>query len=370
MKANNFITINGKRYDAKTGKLLDSTVPKKNQPAATGNPAKSATKSDPKKAEAHKIAISTVETITKPTRPARAAAAKAKSHIHRSKTLNRSAVKAPILSEIYKSKATASRSEANKIATRTQTEVRLEKAKQIARSEAIHKFHNSPKKREAQSNLKENKQQTVDKEAIKKEAAISTRHDLTNHIKQRHNFSGDRRKKPQVSFAHASTAKPVIVSKSNHKKSHRGLVRFATAGLALLLIAGYVAYLNVPMLSMRVAANRAGIAANMPHQPSGYSLNGPIAYNNGQVQINFKSNSDDRNFSVTQQKSSWDSDALLAHNVKPRSEKYTTYQDSGLTVYVLEDGSATWVNAGKLYSLDGQNAQLDSQQILDLATSM
>lgn len=157
--------------------------------------------------------------------------------------------------------------------------------------------------------------------------------------------------------------------KKKAKKSRVGT--FATAGLVALLITGYVAYLNIPSISMKVAANRAGFAASMPgYQPSGYSLNGPIAYSPGQVTVNFASNTDDRKFSLRQQPTTWDSNALLENYVTKQSGDYLTYQDQGLSIYIFNGTSAAWVNGQKMYIIEGDNSQLDTDQILKLATSV
>lgn len=153
------------------------------------------------------------------------------------------------------------------------------------------------------------------------------------------------------------------------QRKHASFIGFATTALTALILVGYVAYLNVPTLSMKIAASRAGFAATLPsYKPAGYSFNGPISYSPGQVTIDFKSNVDQRKFSITQQPTSWDSQALLENYVSKKSPPYT-WQDSGLTLY-FTDGEATWVNAGKMYKLDTKGSQLGIEQISKLATSM
>ncbi len=185
-----------------------------------------------------------------------------------------------------------------------------------------------------------------------KEALIKHRLDQAHSAKQHH----------KVATQHAH---------SSRKQRRAKTASLATGALAVIVLAGYVAYLNVPSISMKLATSQAGFAATMPGQtPSGYSLNGPIAAETGQVTINFASNTDDRGFAITQQPSTWDSQALLENYVSQKTAQHTTYQDRGLTVYVFEGDNAAWVNAGKLYKLDGKNSSLSSAQILSLATSM
>jgi hypothetical protein len=147
------------------------------------------------------------------------------------------------------------------------------------------------------------------------------------------------------------------------------LAAILTTTLALLVLGGYLTYMNLPMLSMQVAANRAGVHATLPsYRPDGYGLNGPITYTPGEVTINYKSTTNDNNFKVTQKPSNWDSQGLLDNYVTRQTENYLTFQESGVTVYTFGNHAA-WVNGGIVYTLDG-NASLSSDQVLRLAKSM
>ena len=87
--------------------------------------------------------------------------------------------------------------------------------------------------------------------------------------------------------------------------------------------------------------------------------------------INFGSNTDDRHFTIQQQPSSWDSEALKENFVaKESNAEPLTYNDRGLTIYLYNGGDAAWVDGGRFYSIKAGNSQLDTNQILDLATSM
>ena len=165
-------------------------------------------------------------------------------------------------------------------------------------------------------------------------------------------------------------AKPAKVKKQSFMKRHPRALSIGTASLALVLLAGYLTYINLPTISVRVAAAQAGIAATYPsYQPSGYSLNGPVAYSNGQVSMKFAANVGPQDFTVNQAKSTWDSSALLNNYVQPESKgDYTTYNDSGLTIYVYGTDAA-WVNGGILHTIQG-DAPLTNDQIRHIATSM
>lgn len=165
-------------------------------------------------------------------------------------------------------------------------------------------------------------------------------------------------------LAHAKTE-----TKAPKQPRRRGL-NIAAASFGILLLAGYFTYINMPNLSVRVAAAQAGINASFPeYRPIGYSLNGPVAYQDGEVSMKFKSNTGPVAFSLNQAKSSWDSAALLEKFVSPQSKsKYATYNDGGLTIYTYGTNAA-WVNGGVLYTIEG-DATLSNEQIRRIATSM
>ena len=139
--------------------------------------------------------------------------------------------------------------------------------------------------------------------------------------------------------------------------------------LSLLILGGYLTYINLPNISMKVAATRAGVHAEFPnYKPDGYSLNGPITYSPGQVTINYKANTNDNAYKLTQKASNWDSQAVLDNYVSKQTGNYLTFQDHGLTIYTFNN-KAAWANGGMLYTIEG-TASLSSDQILRLATSM
>lgn len=150
----------------------------------------------------------------------------------------------------------------------------------------------------------------------------------------------------------------------------RRSLRIASISLAAILIGAYFTYLNMPALSTRIAATQAGINAAYPtYQPSGYSLNGPVAYEKGSVVMNFSSNGSSEKFALTQTQSNWDSSAVLENYVKPNSnDKYTTDTVNGLTIYTYNTTSV-WVNGGILYTVTG-DAHLAPGQVQKLATSL
>ena len=126
----------------------------------------------------------------------------------------------------------------------------------------------------------------------------------------------------------------------------------------------------MPNLSVRVAAAQAGIDATYPsYRPDGYKLNGPVAYNQGEVSMKFAANAGPQDFTIVQSKTNWDSSAAKENYVKPKwGDNVMQYTEHGLTIYA-HDGDAAWVNNGILYTIDG-DAPLSASQIRGIATSM
>lgn len=177
----------------------------------------------------------------------------------------------------------------------------------------------------------------------------------------------------QEAIAEAMKKAPAKHEKNNVMPKKKRFSRFASvasASLALLLLGGYFTYLNMPSLSVRVAAAQAGLEASYPeYKPDGYKLTGPIAYTEGQVSMKFAANAGPQNYTIDQSKSSWDSSAVLDNYVKKKAgENYIIYNERGLTIYTF-DGNAAWVNGGILYTISG-DAPLSSDQIRRIATSM
>jgi hypothetical protein len=148
------------------------------------------------------------------------------------------------------------------------------------------------------------------------------------------------------------------------------LVTILSSTLALLVLGGYLTYITLPSISLRVAASRAGVNANMPeYKPDGYRLDGPITYSPGEVVISYKSNTNEETgYKLVQKATNWDSQAVLDNYVAKLTDNYLTFQERGVTVYTFGN-KAAWVNGGLLYTIDG-NAGLSSDQILRVATSL
>ncbi len=89
----------------------------------------------------------------------------------------------------------------------------------------------------------------------------------------------------------------------------------------------------------------------------------------GRVQINFKSTTNDDEFKLVQVNSNWDSESLLTNYVKDKSKgHYQIDNERGISVYSYKNGGA-WVSGGILHIIEG-TAQLGPDQIKRIASSL
>lgn len=174
----------------------------------------------------------------------------------------------------------------------------------------------------------------------------------------------------QAALATSAAPKSTHSQKPSAAKRRRNKTLIITGSIILLLgLAGYVAYLNLPSLSVQVAAAQTGVDASYPHYtPDGYSLVTPVTADGDTVRMSFSSNSGIAGFTITQTKSNWDSSAVQDDVQRASDGQYLTTKDRGLTIYT-HNGKAAWVNKGILYRIDGE-AKLSSDQIQKIATSL
>lgn len=154
------------------------------------------------------------------------------------------------------------------------------------------------------------------------------------------------------------------------KKMKFGLKRVAlafTCATAAVFAIVYFVNLNMPDLQFRAAA--AQFNATYPNYiPYNYSPT-EIVSENGITTITFKHIQKDEAFSVTEEHSSWDSNALLNNYVKEKyGDDYTVVRERGLTIYISKSDAA-WVNGGIVYKLETKKGSLSKKQISDIAVS-
>ncbi|MDO4870760.1 MAG: DUF4367 domain-containing protein [Candidatus Saccharibacteria bacterium] len=157
----------------------------------------------------------------------------------------------------------------------------------------------------------------------------------------------------------------VARSKNNFIKRHLSTL---IGTFTIVLLGAYLTYLNLPNISIRIAASQAGIDAKYPeYKPSGYNISKLPSTNDNQVTVEYRNNQ--QILTLTQQASSFDSKTILENIVKKYAgEAYETDQTKGLTIYSYNNQS-TWINGGILYTL-AYNSTLSRDQISKIATSL
>ena len=181
---------------------------------------------------------------------------------------------------------------------------------------------------------------------------------------------------PSAIEAAVSHAQPKLKKTPAHHRVARKLrikprtLSISAAIMAFLLLGGFFAYNNTANLSMRVAAMKSNVSGTLPgYKPAGFALSGPIKYQPGEIVVAYRSNSDARHYEITQKASNWDTDALRENFVVPMKLSYQTIQEKGKTIYLYDDASATWVDGGVWYKIEGAS-QLNTEQVLDIANSL
>ena len=167
-----------------------------------------------------------------------------------------------------------------------------------------------------------------------------------------------------------------VKSKSKVKKVEkmhfgfgRVLLALSCAAAAVFAIA-YFVNLNMPDVSMRVAAMQTGINPSYPNYvPRDYGVSS-ITSEEEKITLVFNNSATGGSFTLTEENSSWDSNALLSNFVKPEyGDSYTIVREQGLTIYV-NGSNATWVNGGMLYKIKTTSGTLTNKQIRSIAVSL
>jgi len=337
------IQINGRTYDAITGRLVSASAPAPKPKAKAKNiPHRAGTSIE-----------GVVRGRTAPTNSRRPAAKAVHAKPKKAHTLHRSVVHRAKSAE--RQTAQSRPEQAAATSGHEPDQQRLVRAKRFHKSRAISKFGpGTAVPSQPQAPIAEPEPAVV----VPSAEPLSAKEELiARHL-------------AQVAATSSAQPKP----KASHrvkqwlKQPRRGTVLATTASAVLLV--GYITYINIPNMALRVAASRAGFAAHLPgYQPAGFHFNGPVAYQPGEITVSYAS-ADERSYTITQKESNWDSQTLLDH-IEPQAELYpATYQESGLTIYVYDGEVATWVNAGVWYTVDNEAGQLTTEQMLKIAASL
>lgn len=126
---------------------------------------------------------------------------------------------------------------------------------------------------------------------------------------------------------------------------------------------------NVFNLSVVNAAKSAGLEISAsPKVPNGYELT-DIVSEDGKMSLKYSNPANKTSFTLIEERSSWDSNALLSNFVKPNyGADYSIVREQGITIYI-NDSNAAWVNGRIVHKIVAEPGTLTKKQIRSIATS-
>jgi hypothetical protein len=138
--------------------------------------------------------------------------------------------------------------------------------------------------------------------------------------------------------------------------------------IGLVLLGAFLWQANATDIQVKLASLRAGLTASVPgFVPGGWSKAQSLQASEGGV--SYELVKDGKSLKIEQQKTDWDSQAVLEQYVLKRSTDYLALQSQGLTIYMFGDNQAAWVNQGTLYTLSGDHG-IEQDDIIRMATSL
>lgn len=309
---------------------------------------------------------------------------RATSSLQRATTLKRSTVKNPIKTGVL----STTKNHKSSVSTKLQTNTASNRANKVnssitnrtpaasTRSPLITKFNHKPSITQPKTTrLAQPKSSSISSVKAIKKPTSTTKINKATHRQSRPSLS-TKELLIAKKFAELDAEKAIREqTKSKQKAKSNKYIKTPTilvSVIAIVLISVYAVYLSIPNIALKVASHRAGFTASLPHYlPAGFKFENPVQYKSGQIIMTFNSKSDGRSYALTQQPTQWDSESVFENYVKPQSNKPPyTIQNSGLTIYIYDNNSAAWVNGGKFFAINGKNAQLSIQQLQNIATSL
>lgn len=353
VKMASIIEFNGRKYDSLTGKALSSAKSTFEQidikKVFKPEPAKSI---DGVSAEVRKIAIKTDFDETKPPVSKPAAAGRKlverKRRAEKPKTLMRSSVKKPRHKPDPEHKPPAR--------VGLYKELRRERARRarhMPKSTSIAKFSKAAAARKPQTVFKkESLPVALPPVSSSISEAVSTVSSQTHHL------AGKLEQAVQSAESHLEV---LADDKLKSRKSRR--LAYALASFTSVFLIGFAVYQAVPFVQVKMASSKAGFNASLPdYAPSGYGLENNLESENGMVTMTYSAEENSKKYMITQMPSQWNSDSLLNSYVLPTGSQFKRIDENGQTVYLYnEERSATWLDNGIWYRLDGANNFSDDQ---------
>ncbi len=227
-------------------------------------------------------------------------------------------------------------------------------------------------------------QNSVNKKMQERTAQSQTTSIQTNSMVSRISAQELKEQAIKKALASASSMKPVenstLVSEARPSKKkktkehiHFGMGRIVLAlscAAAAVFAIVYFVNLNMPDISLRVAAMQTGMDPTYPNYvPRDFSVSS-ITSEESEIMIEFTNSNTNTDFQLVEEKSSWDTNALESNYVKSTyGENYTVVREQGLTIYI-SGSNAAWVNGGMAYKINADNGVLTNKQIRAIATSL
>lgn len=354
------IEFNGKKYDTVTGRVIpggDSHKPSsvnnviKPSKQSTNRIVKSTQESKKVSSTKSKIEVKTEQKSEKKvSKSKRIVQSNNNRNTEKSQTLMRPALKKPKYVSDGKHKP-PTRVKLYKELTRE----RARRAQTIATSTHIKKFHKGSTK----SKLVKSAQIAVKSPA--KHAHVSTKKTVRQEPHLTDKFT--------EALHSAESHLEVFTEEKLHSKKTRRLT-FATASIMSVFLIGFAVYQAVPFVRIKLASDKAGFSASLPsYSPSGFSLSNNLEADSGEVTLAYNSRTNDQNYKITETPSEWNSESLLNNYIVASNKQFQRLEDKGRTIFLYDDSSATWLDNGVWYRLEG-NASLSNDQLLKIVNGL
>lgn len=217
---------------------------------------------------------------------------------------------------------------------------------------------------------------------LQEKANARVRHQRLTYARQASNKMTAKQLKDQaIQKALATAAAPDKTAKASKKRGKMDKVGGLHFGFGRIMLAlcctavavfaiTYFVNLNMPDISLKVAAMQTGINATYPsYVPRDYAISS-ITSEDRKITLGFKNDNTNTAFTLVEETSSWDSNALLNNYVKGAcGDTYSAVKEQGLTIYIC-NSDAAWVNGGVVYKLTAENGTLTNKQIRNIAISL
>lgn len=362
MGNDNVIEFNGKRYDAITGKLLGKShaevveplaPPSRNrrnidgvvrQKASLHESPRQITSAKTVKPAIHpKSAVRQAAKILKPHRP-QSAKTLMRRAVHKPATMPKPAIKTQTPAEVMAKPISAI---AIKHSVHHVDPIRKHRASQIPKSRAVRRFA-PPTERQRHVAVRPMPSKPVAQSAMRLQSTHHAKPDIFEAAIARANSHEQPKIEPHI--------------RKRHKR--RKMVSLAAGFAAFLVLSGFLTYLNMATIELKIASVNAGFSAERPsYNPTGYEL-ADIKDQPGQITLSFRSG--DRSYQLIQQPTNWNSQTLQDNIIASAGSK--TIESKGRIIYIY-DGVASWISGGVRYDLTG-NANFSEKEIAAIAASM